>query len=70
MSKLMSNDLVKNHYTWAGRCENKKSFSDLSLKRLVIGTHVLTATDHCRNCCPHYGLYIGLTEMFCLYPVS
>jgi len=45
MSKLMSNDLVKNHYTWAGRCENKKSFSDLSLKRLVIGTHVLTAIN-------------------------
>ena len=38
MTKLISNDLVKQHYTWVGRSENKKSFCDLSLKRLVIGT--------------------------------
>ena len=34
-TKLMSNDLAKQHYTWVGRSENKKSFCDLSLKQLV-----------------------------------
>jgi len=38
MSKLITNDLVKQQYTWVGRSDNKKSFCDLTLKQLVIGT--------------------------------